>query len=182
MLVEIAIFATIAFLLDMIPGLQFKIWAQGGSVSFAMVPVFIIALRWGLRAGVLTGLIFGFLNMIFGGYIVHWFQAILDYIAAFALLGVAGIFAKSLRNAVKNNHKGKMVSYITVAVLIGVALRFASHFAAGIIFFRTAAPEGQSVWMYSLIYNSTYLIPGFILTAVIIILMVLSRPRLILRD
>lgn len=51
MLVEIAILTTLAFLLDTIPGLQFTIWPQGGSVSFAMIPVFIIAFRWGLKAG-----------------------------------------------------------------------------------------------------------------------------------
>src|SRR5690625_5229194 len=182
MLVEIAILATLAFLLDTIPGLQFTIWPQGGSVSFAMIPIFIIAFRWGLKAGLASGLLFGFLDLIFGGTVVHWLQGLLDYVVAFTGLGLAGLFAVSLRNALENDLKGRVVTYIIAGTFLGMAIRFISHYLAGVIFFAEFAPEDQPVWLYSLIYNSTYLIPGFILSAVVIILLVLSRPKLVLRE
>ncbi len=182
MLVEIAIFTTLGFLLDTIPGLQFKIWPQGGSVSFAMIPVFIIAFRWGLKAGLASGLIFGFLDMIFGGVVVHWVQGMLDYIIAFAGLGVAGVFAAGIRNGLAKDNKSKVATFIVLGTFIGMAIRFISHYLAGVIFFAHFAPEDQPVWLYSLIYNSTYLIPGFILSAVLIIILVLSRPQLIQRS
>lgn len=110
MLVEIAILTTLAFLLDTIPGLQFTIWPQGGSVSFAMIPVFIIAFRWGLKAGLASGLIFGVLDLLFGGTVVHWLQGLLDYIVAFVGLGVAGVFASGIRkNGLSNNDSYKSV-------------------------------------------------------------------------
>ncbi|WP_027963013.1 energy-coupled thiamine transporter ThiT [Halalkalibacillus halophilus] len=182
MIVEIAVFATLAFLLDTIPGLQFTIWPQGGSVSFAMIPIFIIAFRWGMKAGIISGLLFGFMNMLFGGYIVDWFQAFLDYILAFAVLGLAGIFSAPLWDAVRKANREKIISYVIAGVFLGTALRFASHFTGGIIFFGYLAPEGQSVWMYSLIYNSTYLVPGFILSAVILIIILITRPKLLFKE
>jgi hypothetical protein len=45
-------FAALAYLLDFV---AFKVWAQGGSVSLSMLPVFLIAYRWGLKGGLLTG-------------------------------------------------------------------------------------------------------------------------------
>ncbi|MBU6080557.1 energy-coupled thiamine transporter ThiT [Allobacillus sp. SKP2-8] len=181
MLVEIAILTTLAFLLDTIPGLQFTIWPQGGSVSFAMIPVFIIAFRWGLKAGLASGLIFGVLDLLFGGTVVHWLQGLLDYIVAFVGLGVAGVFASGIRKGLSNNDHTKVSMLIILGTFIGMAIRFIAHYLAGVIFFAHFAPEDQPVWLYSLVYNSTYLIPGFILSAIIIIMLVISRPQLVVR-
>lgn len=70
---------------------------------------------------------------------------------------------------------------IILGTFIGMAIRFIAHYLAGVIFFAHFAPEDQPVWLYSLVYNSTYLIPGFILSAIIIIMLVISRPQLVVR-
>ena len=55
-LVEVAVFSALAFLFDFIAGLlSLKIWPQGGSISIAMVPVFLMAFRWGIKGGILSG-------------------------------------------------------------------------------------------------------------------------------
>lgn len=127
MMVEIAIFAAIGLVLDQV---SFKMWAQGGSISFVMVPIMLMAIRWGLTAGLTTGLLIGVMQMMFGAYIVHWLQAILDYGLAFTVVGLAAIVRKPLLEATQSLNKVKMALYIVIGALIGGALRFVSHLLA----------------------------------------------------
>lgn len=175
MLVEIAIFASIGLVLDQI---SFKLWAQGGSISLVMVPIVLMAIRWGLTAGLATGLLIGIMQMMFGAYIVHWLQAVLDYGLAFTVVGLAAIVRRPLLEATKALHKKTMAMYIVVGVVLGGALRFICHLLAGVVFFKEYAGE-DNVWIYSIIYNSTYMIPAAILTAIIAVLLFTAAPRLL---
>jgi thiamine transporter len=53
-----------------------------------------------------------------------------------------------------------------------------SSVISGVIFYASYAPEGQNVWIYSLIYNCTYILPD---TAIIFLLLIplaaTFRPR-----
>ena len=40
---------------------------NGGSITFAMFPICLYAVRWGLGSGLLSGLVFGLLQLIFDG-------------------------------------------------------------------------------------------------------------------
>lgn len=143
---------------------------QGGSISLEMIPIVFIALRWSLRDGVLLGAGYGLLQAMLGGFIVHWAQLILDYPVAYALLGLAGIVGQihSTKSLAKNWW------LVSGGVLLGGSLRFLSHFIAGAIFFGEYAPKGQSVWVYSAIYNSSYLIPETIITIVVMLILIKS--------
>ncbi|WP_179104412.1 energy-coupled thiamine transporter ThiT [Virgibacillus proomii] len=44
-----------------------------------------------------------------------------------------------------------------------------------------SAIKGQSVWFYSLIYNDFYMIPAFLLSAAVIILLFHNQPRALLQ-
>ncbi|MCA0969517.1 energy-coupled thiamine transporter ThiT [Halobacillus litoralis] len=178
-LVEVAIFAALALLLDVIPFLSFKVWAQGGSVSFSMIPVFLMAFRWGLKGGITTGVLFGFYQILTGAYIVTIFQTLLDYVVAFGVLGFAGIVAYPMRKAIESKHVKRMITLIFLGGLIGSFLRFAGHFFAGLWFYGSLAPEGQPVWLYSLVYNGGYMLPSFLLSTVILALLLYKRPKLI---
>ncbi|HEU5141183.1 MAG TPA: energy-coupled thiamine transporter ThiT, partial [Bacillales bacterium] len=68
---------------------------------------------------------------------------------------------------------------ITIGTLFGTALRFVAHFISGLVWWRAFAPEGTPVWIYSLVYNAGYLIPSFILTAVVLVLLIVAAPRLV---
>ncbi|HEX6923469.1 MAG TPA: energy-coupled thiamine transporter ThiT, partial [Bacillales bacterium] len=68
---------------------------------------------------------------------------------------------------------------IIAGTFIGTALRFVAHFISGIVWWGTFAPEGTPVWIYSLVYNAGYLIPSFILTAVVLVLLIVAAPRLV---
>lgn len=178
-LIEVAIFTALALLLDILP-ISFKIWAQGGSVSFAMIPIFIVAFRWGLKGGLLSGFLWGVLQIATGdANILTPLQGFIDYALAFTVLGFAGVFAKQVQESVKEGKTKVYLTYITIGVLLGSALRFLAHYVAGIVFFGSAV-EGQPAWLYSLIYNASYMFPSFVLSAVIVFFLFHKQPRALL--
>lgn len=175
MLVEIAILAGTGVVLDQ---LSFSLWAQGGSISFVMLPILIIAVRWGVIAGMTTGLLIGILQMFFGAYILHWAQALLDYLVAFSVVGLAGVFRRKIIQAANEVNKKKIVRYIVLGIILGGILRYAAHSLAGVVFFSEYAGN-QNVWVYTLIYNGSYMIPAIILTAIAGSLLLTAAPRLL---
>ncbi|MBB5148337.1 MULTISPECIES: energy-coupled thiamine transporter ThiT [Ureibacillus] len=177
-MVEIAIFAAIGYVLDQ---LKFSIWAQGGSVSLVMLPIILIAIRWGLSAGLMTGLIVGLLNMTINPYIVHWAQALLDYVFAFTFVGFAAIVRKQVLDGVSGNRKNKIALFVIIGTIIGGLLRFICHTLAGAIFFKEYAGD-QNAWIYSIGYNGSYMVPAIILTAVAAVLIFTASPRLIKKE
>jgi thiamine transporter len=136
-----AVAVAAAFLLSYIKLFELP---TGGTITIAsMLPIFVFAYIYGPRAGILAGLVYGILQLVQGAYVVHWAQMLLDYPIAFAVLGLAGLFKRNI--------------YLGAAV--GGTARFISHFLTGVIFFGEFAPEGQSVWLYSLTYNLSYMLP-----------------------
>ncbi|MGE5485451.1 MAG: energy-coupled thiamine transporter ThiT [Ignavibacteriales bacterium] len=149
-LVEAGILIALATALSMVKVYQAP---QGGSVTAgSMIPVIIIALRWGPRVGVLSGVAYGLLQCIIEPYIVHPVQAVLDYPVAFGLLGLAGFFDRMP----------------AAGVAAGICGRFAAHVLSGLVFFASSTPEGSTPLVYSLIYNGSYLVPEVVLSALVV--------------
>lgn len=144
-LVECALCVALSVVLS-----YFKIFRmpQGGSVTLEMAPLFFFAYRHGVKWGISAGALSGLLQMLFGGYIYHPLQAILDYPLAFACGGLAGAFGPRF----------------VPGVLAAGAGRVLCHILSGVIFFASYAPEGQNPWLYSTIYNVTYMVPTLILS------------------
>ncbi len=125
---------------------------QGGRVTAAaMVPVLFVAIRRGPRVGILAGVAYGLVVLLEEPFIYHPVQFLLDYPLAFGALGLAGFFRK----------------VPLVGVGVGIGGRFICHFISGLVFFATYAPAGMDPALYSAIYNASYLVPEFIVSAVI---------------
>lgn len=182
-LVEVAVFAALALLLDMVSNFVFsRIWPQGGSVSIAMVPVFLMAFRWGLKGGLLTGFLLGLLQVALGqGYVVHPLQGFIDYFLAFTAVGFAGVFAKGVRDGFSNGHRTKAISAIIFGVFIGSFFRYLCHFATGMIYFASSDLKGFSIATFSAVYNGTYMLPSFILCSIVVVTLYTSASRVLLR-
>ncbi|WP_330847579.1 energy-coupled thiamine transporter ThiT [Pradoshia eiseniae] len=180
-LVEVAIFAAMAFIFDLLGNIMsFSLWAQGGSVSIAMVPVFLMALRWGVKGGVVTGLLLGLLQIVSGtAYILTPVQGILDYIVAFSAVGLSGLLFSLVQP--NGNNRRTNILYVIGGILVGSSLRFLAHFIAGVVFFGAGAADGQSVIIFSLLYNLSYLLPSVIVSGGVIMLLFSSAPRLLLK-
>jgi thiamine transporter len=155
-LVEAALAAALALALSYL-----RLWhmPQGGSVTLENVPILIFALRWGLKAGFGAGAVAGLLQLILGGYVVHPLQALLDYPLAFGALGLAALTPRPL----------------WLGLTLGTFLRLVCHVLSGVIFFASYAPEGTNVWLYSTVYNGSYMLPNLGLS---IILTYILWPRL----
>jgi thiamine transporter len=173
-LLEIAIFAAIAVVFNHISNFL-PFWPNGGSITLVMVPIALIAFRRGLLAGVCTGLLTGILLALLSQNApVHPVQVLLDYPIAFAALGVAG-FSNLARL------KGKVAKAIWAGVGLVIAglLRFAMHFTSGVIFFAQYAPKGQSVYLYSFLYNIGYILPEIIIATIVMTILLYSAPQLL---
>ncbi|MBM7539772.1 energy-coupled thiamine transporter ThiT [Amphibacillus cookii] len=178
-LIEIAVFTALALALDLLPFLAFKIWPQGGSVSFAMIPIFIVAFRWGLKGGLLAGFLFGLLQIATGtAWIAHPVQGALDYPVAFTVLGLAGLFAPAVQSALKNDNTKRFIGMVTLGVLVGILLRFVAHYLAGVVFFESLI-DGMNIWVYSLVYNGSYLLPSFFINVLAVSFLFNKRPNLV---
>lgn len=175
-IMEAAILGALSFILDK---LTIFVMPQGGSITLSMLPIIVMAFRWGIRGGLLTGFLSGLLQLITGGTVFHWVQVLLDYTLAYTLVGVAAVTTFWLVSGIKKNNKGRMVAAIVVGTVIGGLLRFAVHFYAGMVFFGEYAPEGQPAWLYSLLYNASYMIPSIILCAIVASLLFTTAPKLL---
>lgn len=176
-MIEAAILAALALVIDILP-LSIKL-PGGGSISFAMIPIFIIAYRWGFKASFLSGLIWGLLQIVVGdAYILTPVQAFIEYFIAFAFIGFSGLFHTPIQQALANRQKTKAIMYIIIATFIGSLARYFWHFIAGVIFFGQYAPKGQSAVLYSFIINGSTMIGSFALCAILLVILFTTAPRL----
>ena len=73
MMMEIAVMVAFAYLLSL-----FRVgkMPQGGSVSLQMLPLFVVALRWGVGPGIVAGVLFSGVKLMVDPSIVHPIQAL----------------------------------------------------------------------------------------------------------
>jgi thiamine transporter len=151
---EVVVSVALAYALNMI--VMFRM-PQGGSVTaVSMVPLLWLALRRGVRVGVIGGIMFGIVDMFPQPFVVHPVQFLLDYPLAFGALGLAGFFQ----------------THPIAGVFSGIAGRFACHFIAGVVFFGMYAPEGMNPIVYSAIYNGSYLIVELVFSVIVMYILV----------
>lgn len=138
---------------------------NGGSVSAgSMVPLLLFSIRWGVGPGLLVGSLYGLLDFILKPYFYHPIQFLLDYPLAFGLLGLAGLGYIN-----ENRDNLKQYGLIIAGVALGIFARMVSHVLSGVVFFAEFAGS-QNPWIYSIVYNATYLVPEFIISALILVL------------
>lgn len=154
LLTEVGLSVALAVVLSFL-----KLWEmpQGGSISLAMLPLFVLALRRGLWPGVVAGALYGVVDAIIEPYVVHWAQFVLDYPLAFAAVGLAGLFAAALLRATRDGRTGRAAALVVGAVALGACGRYAAHVLSGVVYFASYA-KGQPVLAYSLAYNSFVLV------------------------
>lgn len=157
---------------------------QGGSITPAsMLPIVFFALAFGPAWGIGAGLVFGMLQFAIAPYAAHWASIVLDYPLAYGLLGLAGFFAASRsRRAEERNVLLRLSAVrmpaIVAAIWLSMLARTVSHLLSGVIFYRSFAIEaGQNPWIYSIVYNITYMIPEAVITSLVLIPMALLFRR-----
>jgi thiamine transporter len=177
-MIEVSIFAALAMLLDFLPSIK---PIPSISISLAMVPIFIIAFRWGFFAGFVSGFLWGILQIALGdAWILTPMQAFIEYFIAFAFIGFAGLFTGIIKRNLQRNDKSRASLWIAAGIFVGGAARYFWHFIAGVIFFKNYAIEaGKSPFIFSLLANGTSFLFASIGCAVVTILLIAKAPRLV---
>ena len=162
--VLIAMSVVLALVSKVIPSLP-----NGGQITLAsMVPVVLISFILGTKYGLLASVTYAILQMIMGFYpppardFLSFLAVILfDYIIAFGCLGFGRKFSDLFGNS-------KYKYAIATAMVIGI--RYVCHIISGILIWGIYAPGGQAVWLYSVTYNGSYMIPEIIISSVAVFL------------
>lgn len=130
-----------------------KIWRMpnGGSVTLVMLPIFVYCVRWGFGRGMLAAFALSVLQFLLdGGLALGWQSIIGDYILAYSVLGLAGLFSKT---------RGGFF----LGSLVGGLARFFVAWVVGATIWAEYMPESffgmtmTSPWFYSLLYNGSYI-------------------------
>ena len=159
----------------------------GGSITlFSMLPVMLFSYIYGIKKGLIVGVLYGILQAIQDPFIVHPAQFLLDYPVAFAMLGYAG----SIKNVNSLNSKPRLK--FTLSAIIAGFLRWISHVFSGVFafgayaldavgksegIFSVLAPANNptaNFWIYSTVYN-TYVFIDLILVIVAGVLLFSSK-------
>ena len=175
-MVSSAILMAMAFVLSFMKIIDYP-W--GGSVTlFSMLPICLISIRFGMGWGLGTAFTYAMLQLMQGlgeamswGLTVEaWIGMILfDYLLAFSVLGLAGLFRKQGRGG------------IVAGVVIAIGLRYVSSVLSGAIVWKSiGALLGwtiENTWVYSLLYNALYMLPELAMT-VAALLVLTSLPQM----
>ena len=165
----LALAVTLALVSKLIP---FQLPFGGSITLFSMLPVCLISIKYGIKWGLGAAFCFSWFQILEGD-VFGWgltpvmliASLLLDYILAFTVIGLAGLFRKSGRIG------------IICGVAMACALRFLVHFLSGIILWANLEAFmafGQE-WinrpvLYSICYNGVYMLPETVLTVVAAVL------------
>ncbi|MBQ8497236.1 MAG: energy-coupled thiamine transporter ThiT [Clostridia bacterium] len=139
----------------------------GGSVTIAsMLPVALISYRHGAKWGLTSATVYGVIQQLLGLSTLSWFTSwqsivaiiLLDYVVAFAVIGFAGIFRKSIKSQA-----------IALAFgCFGVAiLRYICHVISGATVWVGLSIPDYAALSFSFAYNATYMLPETIILLVV---------------
>ena len=135
---------------------------QGGSITLgAMVPLLFLTYRYGAGIGCLAGFLYGMINLMQDAFIVHPLQVLFDYPLPYMALAIAAAVPGRL-------YAGAALAF---------SARFLCHYISGVVFFGSYAPPDMSPYLYSLVFNATYLVPEAVIC--LVILRILPVPRLL---
>lgn len=194
-LTESAMLLALAVVLEFVSKMFIPEMPFGGQVTLvSMLPVVLIAYRHGTKWGFVSAFAYALIEMAIGmktvsaAFLPGYFgdgtmilnaiaMCLLDYVLAYTLLGLGGIFRKRIQNPGLSLMCGSLVA---------LGARYLAHFASGYILFGSYAEwfftqEGFPAWgavlvdslgpqmlgiVYSLVYNGMYMVPEILLTAV----------------
>ena len=195
-LTESAMLIAVAVVLELVSKMFIPEMPFGGQVTLvSMLPVVLISYRHGVRWGLVAGLGYAMIEMLLGARTVAaafqpgyfgdgtmilnaLIMCVLDYLAAFTVLGLGGLFRSRIQNP---------GAALCCGSVVALTARYACHVLSGYILFSGWAEwfftqDGFPAWgaslvealspnmlgfVYSLVYNGMYMLPELILTAVV---------------
>ena len=206
-LTESAMLLAIAIVLELVAKMFIPEMPFGGQVTLvSMLPVVLISYRHGVKWGFVASFTYALLEMALGAktvsaaFLPGYFgdgamifnallMCLLDYVVAFTVLGLGGVF----RNRIENRSAA-----LACGSLVALGARYLTHIASGYILFSGYAEwyftqEGFPAWgtklvetlspevlgiTYSVVYNGMFMIPEIVFTA-IVALVIARVPKIV---
>lgn len=161
-IVEIAMLVAVAIVLDL-PFLKIRIGSNGGSISFSVIPLFILAYRKGFFKGFIgIGVVYGLLTCLIDGWGFQTYP--FDYLLGYGSLSLVGLFSPLCFPKNENKYSIYGILFVIISILVASVCRLLFSTISGIIFYELN-------FISSLAYNSLYILPSSgIAIAVIIVL------------
>ena len=194
-LTESAMLLSVAIVLELVSKMFIPELPFGGQVTLvSMLPVVLISYRHGVKWGLVSGAAYAMIEMAIGAKTVTaafqpgyfgdgvmllnaLIMCLLDYLVAFTVLGLGGLFRDRIEN------RGRA---LCCGVIVALGCRYVAHIFSGYILFAGWAEwfftqDGFPAWgaslvaslsptalgmLYSIVYNGMYMIPEMILTVV----------------
>ena len=137
----------------------------GGSITAcSALPILLVSYRHGLSRGLPVALAYGLLQLVLGAGTLSYATSaaaavaivVLDYLLAFTVLGLGGIFRKRISN--------QGTALVLGAVTTG-GMRYLLHVIAGCTVWAGLSIPTEAALVYSLAYNATYMVPEVAVTA-----------------
>lgn len=167
-LAEGAIMVAMAFILSCIKVFNLP-W--GGSITLlSMLPIAVFSIKRGVKAGLFAAFVYALIQLGQGiavDGLLGWGLTpvmlvscmFLDYIGAFTVIGISGIFRK----------KG-LVGRLGGTAL-AVLIRYIFHIISGAVIFHSSGMIWETFstdneWLYSTLYNGAYMLPEMIFTVI----------------
>ena len=206
-LTESAMLIALAVVLELVGKMVIPPMPFGGQLTLvSMLPIVLISYRHGVKWGLVSGFAYSLVQMALGaGTVTAAFQpgyfgdgvmilnavimCALDYVLAYTLLGLGGVFRNKLNNSGIS---------LMLGSLVALGGRYLAHILSGYILFSgwaewfftqegfpawgaslvaSLTPEALG-WVYSIVYNGLYMVPEILLTAAAALL--LARvPRIV---
>ena len=194
-LTESAMLLAVAIVLELVSKMFIPELPFGGQITLvSMLPVVLISYRHGVKWGLVSGVAYAMIEMAIGAKTVTaafqpgyfgdgvlilnaLIMCVLDYLVAFTVLGLGGIFRDRIEN------RGMA---LCCGVIAALGARYLAHILSGYILFSGWAEwfftqEGFPAWgaslvaslspevlglLYSVVYNGMYMIPEMVLTTI----------------
>ena len=192
-LTESAMLLAVAIVLELVSKMFIPELPFGGQITLvSMLPVVLISYRHGVKWGLVSGVAYAMIEMAIGAKTVTaafqpgyfgdgvlilnaLIMCVLDYLVAFTVLGLGGIFRDRIEN------RGMA---LCCGVIAALGARYLAHILSGYILFSGWAEwfftqEGFPAWgaalvgslapgmlglVYSAVYNGMYMLPELVLT------------------
>lgn len=161
-LVEGALLLAVATVLSMVKLLDLP---YGGSVTAcSALPVLLIGYRHGTEFGLFAAFVYSLLQLLLGTSTLSYFSTplsiaaviLLDYVLAFVVLGLGGVFRR------KGRPQGQA---LVSAALLVCGLRYICHVISGCTVWAGLSIPTEAALLYSFAYNATYMLPETLVTA-----------------
>ena len=162
-LVESGLLLALATVLSMVKVLDLP---YGGSITaFSALPILLVSYRHGIPRGLLVALAYALIQLLLGAGTLSYATSaaaavaivVLDYLLAFTVLGLGGIFRKRVAS-----QGGALV----LGALVTGGLRYVLHVIAGCTVWAGLSIPTEAALVYSLAYNATYMVPEVAVTAI----------------